>query len=59
MKDVCGTEKTDAGGFKPIEVSKRSYDPGYDLTKSMPDVNKAVLKQGYASYGKAIGEGRR
>lgn len=59
--DVTGTCTTDAqwGVGKGVSVAGASFDPGYSLEESLPDTSKADLKQGYCSYGKSIGEGRK
>lgn len=58
--DVSGTTKTDVEGAvgSPITVADASYDPGYPLGDSLQYETTADLKQGYASYGVAIGEKR-
>lgn len=60
--DVDGTTKTDVDMSvgSPIEVSKASYDPGYDIgvTLDAGYVSPADLKQGFASYGVGVGEKR-
>jgi hypothetical protein len=54
--DVSGTTKTDVEGAvgSPIEVASASYEPGYD--QFLGYASKADLKQGFCSYGVAIGE---
>jgi hypothetical protein len=59
--DVSGTTRIDMSGGvgEAIEVATASFDPGYELGKSMGYANKADLKQGYQSFGKGIGESNR
>lgn len=58
--DVEGTTLTDVTMGKPVEVSSASFDGGYPEQKqAMDHASMADLKQGYCSYGKSIGEGRR
>lgn len=58
--DVEGETKIDVTLGEPISVASASFDPGYpiDVTLENGYVTKADLKQGYAAYGKGIGEGR-
>jgi hypothetical protein len=61
--DVQGECKTDVEGAvgSPITVADASYDPGYPFGDSLGGdgyTSEAALKQGYCSYGVAIGEGR-
>lgn len=58
--DVQGTTQTDTEGAvgSPITVADASYDPGYELGESLGGETRAVLKQGFASYGVATGEKR-
>jgi hypothetical protein len=58
--DVEGMTKTDVEGAvgSPIEVAKASYDPGYELGDSLQYETRADLKQGYCSYGVAVGDER-
>lgn len=58
--DVEGTTKTDVEGAvgAPIEVALASYDPGYPLGDTLEYETMADLKQGFASYGVAVGEAR-
>lgn len=58
--DVEGTTKTDVEGAvgSPVEVARASYDPGYDLGDSLEYETAADLKQGYCSYGVAVGAAR-
>jgi hypothetical protein len=53
--DVSGTTKTDVVLGSPITVAEASYDPGYEFGESLEYASKADLKQGYTSYGKAVG----
>lgn len=59
--DVEGQQATDVVLGKPVQVASASYEPGYDISGTLDEgyVSVADLKQGYASYGKAIGEGKR
>jgi hypothetical protein len=56
--DVEGQEMTDVeNGLGPAtSVASASYDPGYPI--ELDTVTMADLKQGYASYGVAIGAKR-
>ena len=56
--DVEGTTMTDSQWSigSGVDVSKASFDPGYDTSLSRPDTTKADLLQGYCSYGRSIGE---
>lgn len=58
--DVSGTTRTDVEGAvgSPITVAEASYDPGYPLGDSLEYESMADLKQGYASYGVAVGASR-
>lgn len=58
--DVEGFTKTDVEGAvgSPITVAEASYDPGYDLGASLEYETDADLKQGFSSYGVAVGESR-
>lgn len=58
--DVEGMTKTDVEGAvgSPVEVAKASYDPGYELGESLQYETRADLKQGYCSYGVAVGDSR-
>lgn len=58
--DVEGMTRTDVEGAvgSPIEVSRASYDPGYELGESLEYETAADLKQGYCSYGVAVGDKR-
>lgn len=59
--DVEGTTKTNAILGSPLDVSRASYDPGYDLEETLEAgyVTEADLKVGYCSYGECIGEGKK
>jgi len=63
--DVEGTTKTDTTNAlgSPLDVSRASYDPGYDAqleeTLKAGYVTQADLKRGFCSYGQAIGEGKK
>lgn len=61
--DVQGTCKTDIDGGvgSPTTVAEASFDPGYDIDGVLKEgyASKADMKQGYCSYGKGIGEGRK
>lgn len=61
--DVEGTTKTDVTNAlgSPLEVSRASYDPGYDLEETLEAgyVSPADLKRGFCSYGEGIGEGKK
>lgn len=58
--DVEGEEPIEVSQGVTIEVAKASFDPGYDLTTTLSDagtvISEADLREGYCSYGKAIGE---
>lgn len=56
--DVPGSTLTDTEGAvgSAIEVAEASFDPGYDISKSLDGEARAVLKCGYSSYGRHIGE---
>ena len=56
--DVPGTEKTDVmfAVGSPIDVATASYQPGYPISRVMGDVTYADLKQGFCSYGRAVGD---
>lgn len=54
--DVEGSTKIDVTLGEACEVATASFDPGYDITASMPLTKKADLVQGYCTYGRAIGE---
>ena len=58
--DVPGTTRTDVEGAvgSPITVAEASYDPGYPLGDSLEYETMADLKQGFASYGVAVGSKR-
>ena len=58
--DVPGETKTDNewGVGRPIEVAEASYEPGYPLGETLDYYTMADVKQGYASYGVAVGEAR-
>ena len=62
--DVKGTTKIDMEGAvgEAVTVAEASFDPGYPLGHSLEGdnfgyMNEACLKQGYCSYGVAIGSG--
>jgi len=59
--DVEGQEATDVVLGKPIQVASASFDPGYSIEETLEAgyVSRADLKQGFCSYGKGVGEGRR
>ena len=59
--DVEGTDRTDVVLGQPIDVAAASYDGGYgpgvlEETLEAGYVTKADLKQGFCSYGIAVGE---
>ncbi len=62
--DVTGTTKTDNQWSvgAATTVADASYEPGYDLGGTLKDggwsISAADIKQGYCSYGVAVGEGR-
>ena len=60
--DVEGDTKTsnEWGVGSPATVAKASFDPGYSLETVFDEcyMSAADLKDGYMSYGVAIGEGR-
>ena len=58
--DVPGTTRTDVEGAvgSPITVAEASYDPGYPLGDSLEYETMADLKQGFVSYGVAVGAKR-
>ena len=58
MTDVRGTERMDSpGGLGEMpKVSSCSYDPGYDIKKSLLWATTADLKRGYCDYGAGIGD---
>lgn len=56
--DVDGETPMDVTMGVAIPVAKASFDPGYDISTSMPDTTKADLKQGYCSYGRSVGESK-
>ena len=62
--DVTGETKTDAQWSvgSAVSVADASYEPGYELGGTLKDggysISAADIKQGYCSYGVAVGEGR-
>lgn len=60
--DVEGDTVNDQerGLGSPTSVAKASYEPGYSLSETLSDagttVSAADVKQGYCTYGKAVGE---
>ncbi len=61
--DVEGTTKTDVTNAlgSPLEVSRASYEPGYDLEETLEAgyATEADLKRGFYSYGPGLGEGKK
>jgi hypothetical protein len=63
--DVDGQTRIDVTMGEAVEVASASFDGGYELGGSMEisapsdRLNKADLVRGYATYGKAIGGGRK
>lgn len=62
--DVEGTTKTDTTNAlgDPLEVSRASYEPGYECLEETLEAGYATaadLKRGFSSYGAAIGEGKK
>lgn len=53
---VSGTTRTDVMIGEAIPVAKASFDPGYELGKSLEYCNQADLTRGYSDNGKAVGE---
>lgn len=58
--DVEGSTKSDVEyGLGPAcDVASASYDPGYDVAKSLPDTSVADVIHGYCTYGVSVGEKR-
>lgn len=56
--DVAGTKKIDVTMGEAISVAAASFDPGYELGKSLDEEGQtqADLVKGYSSYGKSTGE---
>jgi hypothetical protein len=51
-----GSTSIEVSQGEAIKVASISFDPGYSLEESLPEVSKADLIRGYATYGKSIGD---
>lgn len=59
--DVQGMSKIDVSQGEALSVAEASFDPGYDLSKTLEAgyLKKDALKMGYCDYGTSIGEGSK
>lgn len=56
--DVSGTKPIDVTMGEAIKVAAASFDPGYNMGKTLEYYTMADLTRGYCDMGEAIGEKR-